>query len=291
MLQLVSRFIALVALAVGLGGCDVLDIKGLFIPTSDMVGVRFEQSMDKNGNHSVATIQAAQEYLFYVCTDPHIDGSHRNMTTFNDALRTDPHASFGIVLGDMIDRIGMRQLYVESAAFDPARHPYDYPIFNVLGNHDLYFDGWAEHLTLVGPSVYWWEVTFPEGKDLFVVLDSATGTLGAEQTKWLRSFLTTNRSHYRHCIISKHTNIFYHDNSQNTSGNMPFEESFPLLRLFSQHNVTLVLQGHDHYREDLTYDGVRYTVVGTIKDECPDPEYLKVKVTPGGVEFEWVENF
>ena len=172
-------------------------------------------------------------------------------------------------------------------AYDGERHTYNYPIFNVLGNHDLFFDGWAEHLELFGPSVYWWEVKFDGGSDLFIVLDSATGTLGAKQTKWLREFLATNRAKYRHCIISKHTNLFNTDNTQSTSGNMPFEESFALFELLSRNNVTLVLQGHDHYREDLTYGGVRYTVVGTIKDASPDPEYLKVRVTPSGVEYEW----
>ncbi len=287
MLQMVKKLAAIVAVAVALCGCDVLDIKGMFVPTSDTVGVRFEQSVAKTGGRSVATIEASEEYLFYVCTDPHVDGSHRNMTTFNDALRTDAGASFGIVLGDLIDRIGMRELYVESVAYNPERHTYNYPIFNVLGNHDLFFDGWSEHLELIGPSVYWWEVKFDGGSDLFIVLDSATGTLGAKQTKWLREFLTNKRADYRHCIISKHTNLFYPDNSQVTSGNMPFEESFPLLELFGQKDVTLVLQGHDHHREDLTYDGVRYTVVGTIKDEATAPEYLKVRVIPSGVEFEW----
>ncbi|MBP3383621.1 MAG: metallophosphoesterase [Tidjanibacter sp.] len=287
MLQVVKRLAALAAIAVALCGCDVYDIKGMFVPTSDLVGVRFEQSLAKTGNKSVATIEASEEYMFYVCTDPHVDGSHRNMTSFNDALRTDAKASFGIVLGDVIDRIGMRPLYMESVAYDAERHTHNYPIFNVLGNHDLFFDGWAEHLELVGPSVYWWEVKFDGGSDLFIVLDSATGTLGAKQTKWLREFLANNRTRYRHCIISKHTNLFNTDNTQSTSGNMPFEESFALFELLSRNNVTLVLQGHDHYREDLTYGGVRYTVVGTIKDASPDPEYLKVRVTPSGVEYEW----
>ena len=132
-------------------------------------------------------------------------------------------------------------------------------------------------------------VVLPSGKDLFLVLDSATGTLGTKQTKWLKELLATNRTKYRHCIISKHTNLFNTDNTQSTSGNMPFEESFALMELFARHNVTLVLQGHDHYREDLTNNGVRYTVVGTIKDEATEPEYLKVAVSPTGVAYEWVE--
>ena len=47
-----------------------------------------------------------------------------------------------------------------------------------------------------------------------------------------------------------------------------------------------VLQVHDHYREDLTYDNVRYTVLGTIKDESEAPKYLKLNVSDSGIAFE-----
>ena len=69
--------------------------------------------------------------------------------------------------------------------------------------------------------------------------------------------------------------------------NMPLEEVYSLLDLLGKHNVSLVLQGHDHYREDLTYDNVRYTVLGTIKDEAEAPEYLKLTVSDDGISFDW----
>lgn len=284
---MVKRFVALGVL-VALVGCNTFDIKGLFVPTSDLVGTRFEQSMVKNENKPVATIKASEEYLFYVCTDPHIAHTADNLTIFNDALRNDSEALFGLVLGDLSDRRNNHPRYVESIAYNPAKHTHNHPIFNVLGNHDLYFDGWDRYLELVGPSVYWFDVEFDGGRDLFLVLDSATGSLGLEQTRWMKGFLAEKRNDYRNCIILKHTNLFYTDNSQNTSGNMPLEESVALLDLWSEYNVTLVLQGHDHTREDLTYGGVRYTIVGTIRDECDAPEYLKVTVTPNGLKFAWV---
>lgn len=287
MLQMVKRVVAAGVIAT-LVGCNTLDIKGLFVPTSDLVGTRFEQSMVKNENKPMATIEASEEYLFYVCADPHIAHSADNLTVFNDALRNDSEALFGVVLGDLSDRRDNHPRYVESIAYNPTKHAHSHPVFNVLGNHDLFFDGWERYLELVGPSVYWFDVEFAGGKDLFLVLDSATGTLGKEQTKWMKGFLAEKRKEYRHCIISKHTNLFYTDNSQNTSGNMPFEESFALLDLWSEYDVTLVLQGHDHTREDLTYGGVRYTIVGTIRDGGDAPEYLKIRVTPDGVEFSWV---
>ena len=106
--------------------------------------------------------------------------------------------------------------------------------------------------------------------------------------KWLRGFLASERSKYRHCVVLTHTNLFYTDNSQTGSGNMALEESAAIADLFSRHDVMLCLQGHDHYREDLTLGGVLYTIVGTIRDEAQKPEYLKIRLSGAGVDYDWV---
>ena len=136
-------------------------------------------------------------------------------------------------------------------------------------------------------SVYWFEVLFEKGKDLFITLDTATGTLGRRQTEWFKAFLAEKREEFRHCVIFTHTNIFYTDNSQTGSGNMPFEESLSLIEFLGEQKVSVVLQGHDHYKEDLSYDNVRYAVLGTIRDEAKAPEYLKVKVDKDGLCLDW----
>ena len=135
---------------------------------------------------------------------------------------------------------------------------------------------------------YWFEAVFTGGKDLYVSLDTATGTLGKKQTQWLKAFLVENRQNYRHCIILTHTNFFYTDNSQTGSGNMPIEESFSLVDLLARQNVSLVLQGHDHTREDLKCGNVRYTVIGSISDKVKKPEFLKIRVSGKNVAYDWV---
>ena len=192
-----------------------------------------------------------------------------------------------MILGDCTDIRDNIHNYLDAISYDAERHSNDYRIYHNLGNHDLYFGGWVDFKENVGPSVYWFEVTFPEGKDLYISLDTATGTLGRKQTKWLKSFLSGKRSEYRHCVILTHTNFFYTDNSQVSSGNMPLDESYALIDFFGKQKVSLVLQGHDHYREDLTYANVRYTVLGAIKDGIKAPEYLKVNVTKDNIELEW----
>lgn len=283
---MVRRLFPIVLCLLGCG-CSQLDIKGFVMPTGDGVQLRFEQSVAMNEGLKAATVEAEENYLFYAAADPHIYHTQRNVGLFNDAFRNDGDASFGVMLGDCTDVRDNLPNYLRALEFDPQRHTYDHRIFHLLGNHDVYFNGWVDFKRLIGPSVYWFEVAFPGGKDLFISLDTATGTLGRDQTEWFRSFLASNRSNYRHCFILTHMNLFYTDGSQRTSGNMPIEETFALVDFLGRQRVTLVLQGHDHHREELSYGGVEYRVLGAIADKADDPEYLKVNVSPQGVELEW----
>ena len=286
MLQMVKRILSMF-LPVVMCCCDQLDLKGLIMPTGEGVEKRFEQSKELNGNLNVAAIEVAENYTFYVAADPHINDTHRNLGIFNDALRNDGEASFGVVLGDCTDAKNKLSHYLEALAYSPDFHTYNYRIFHILGNHDVFFNGWLDFKEYIGPSVYWFEVLFAGGKDLYIALDTATGTLGRKQTEWLKSFLAGNRKHYRYCVILTHTNFFYTDTSQNSSGNMPIEESLSLINFFGKQKVNLVLQGHDHYREDLVYDKVRYVTLGAIRDEMDKPEYLKVKASKDGLSLNW----
>ena len=286
MLQVVRVLLAVLMVS-AVSGCSHLDIKGLIMPTGDGVDSRFGQSSKMNEDFKAAVINTAENYAFYVATDPHVDQTHGNLTVFNDTFRNDTDASFGFILGDCIDITDNLPKYLEALAYDKARHICEHPVFHVLGNHEAYFNGWEDYKELIGPSVYWFEAVFPGGKDLYIVLDTATGTLGAKQTRWFKGFIEKNRAGYRHCAILTHTNFFYTDNSQTSSGNMPIEESFALIDFLGRQKVSLVLQGHDHYREELTYKGVNYTVVGAIADRAEAPEYLKVKVSPSGMHLDW----
>ena len=240
-----------------------------------------------NNDLKSRTIETQQNYTFYVATDPHIEHEHKNLDIFNDAFRNDAEASFGVLLGDCSEIQNNLDNYLDALAYKSERHKFNHEIFHVLGNHDVFFNGWVNYRKKVGASVYWFEVIFPEGKDLYICLDTATGSLGRKQSDWFRTFLKENRKSYRHCVILTHTNFFYTDNSQAGSGNMPIEETFSLIDFLGKQKVSLVLQGHDHYREDLIYDSVRYTILGTIKDESDKAEYLKVNVNADKINYDW----
>lgn len=287
MLQMVKNSLFAAVLLLLLSSCDKLDLKGLIMPTGDVVNERFEQSLSMHSDKPYSSVNVNETYSFYVSTDPHVSDEGKNIKTFATKLRNDSDASFGIVLGDCIDKRGSMPVYLNAITFDAEEQEYNKPIYSIIGNHDLYFSGWNDFRDLVGPSVYSFEVNHTSGKDIFIALDSGNGTHGSKQLQWLRNFLTSNRDKYRHCIVMTHTNFFYTDNSQNSSGNIPMEELMMLLNLFTDNDVTICLQGHDHHREDLTFGGVRYTIVGTIRDEVENPEYLCITLSDSGVEYEW----
>lgn len=282
------RVIATLLATSTLCGCDVYDIKGVFVPTSDQVEARFEQSMKMHNGEPLVRIESSTaNYSFYACADSHIYDSADNLLLFANTLRSDSSAEFGVMLGDCIERKDMFPTYAKTIAHNPETQSLQQPILTVLGNHDIFFNEWESYKKYVGPAFYYFEVSHPDGCDLYIVLDTATGSLGRKQTLWVRDLLAQKRSSYRHCIVLTHTNFFNTDNSQSASGNLPLEEQLALMQLLEEHKVMLLMQGHDHFREDLIVGGVRYTVVGTIKDSSEQPEWVKVEVLPLDVRYTW----
>ena len=119
--------------------CETADFSGFFVSPSDNVDKRFEQSQKITGNLPVANLEASDEYMFYICTDVHVDGTTDNFDTFVSALRNDEDSEFALVLGDVSQRKGMMKTFASAITFDPAVHAYDRPIFVIPGNHDMYF--------------------------------------------------------------------------------------------------------------------------------------------------------
>lgn len=287
MLQLVKKILIAVTALCLICGCEKFNLLGMIVPTGDTVDARVEQSLSMTGGNSVERFEVSGQYKFYVFTDAHLEEETGNVREFVRRLRNDADASFGVNLGDCIEIKDNFPLYLEAISFSESNHLYNYPIFNVLGNHDVYFNAWEDYKRLLGPSMYWFEVKCDSACDLFLVLDSATATLGRRQNEWLREFLKANRDDYRYCFVMTHTNLLYDDLSQLATGNMPLEETMALIDLFSEYEVNVVLQGHDHHRGDLSIDGVRYTVVGTLVETSPSPEYLCISVSDSSILYDW----
>ena len=68
MLQMVKKYFYVATLLLLMCGCDKIELKGLVMPTGDVVNSRFEQSVNMHSNKPVACVNAAESYVFYVCT-------------------------------------------------------------------------------------------------------------------------------------------------------------------------------------------------------------------------------
>lgn len=97
-------------------------------------------------------LQTDESYVFYVAADPHVDQTHENLTIFNVALKNDTDASFAVILGDCIDVRDNLPRYLNAFSYDQERHVCDPKVFHVLGNHDIFFNGWEDFKEMIGPS-------------------------------------------------------------------------------------------------------------------------------------------
>lgn len=264
--------------------CGKLDIVNMLLPLSTDVNKRVEQSLEWNKSAGTTTISVPEDsYRFYVCSDVHVEEARpARFARMVETEKEDQDAFFYQVLGDLL--FGTEHLdWITDIVLDPANDP----SFVIAGNHDLFFDMWDTWRENFHTSTYYYFVKTPSATDLYIMLDSANGTLGEKQTAWLEEVIRENRPGCRHCIVSVHTNMFRTDTSQFPSTNFTLEETYRLTSLFSRSSVDLVLSGHDHVHDVSSFGGVTYITLDDIKDNTDHASYMTVDVGTG-VEYAFV---
>ena len=255
-----------------------LDMIGMFAGSSPTIDQRFEQSMQYNQQAGYATIHALSDnYRVYVCTDTHIHKTRTRWEYFVGTYHADSLCPVAVHLGDIIDAT-TDFAYVEDVLKSTIFPTKADTLMAVCGNHDIYFKQWEKFIKAFKTSSYYFIVTTPMGKkDLFVVFDSADGTVGSKQLDWLRETLTwAEKQDFRHIVACTHTHFFKRDNSQGHTSNYTLEETYALLNLFTQHGVEMIWSGHDHSREITQVKGMTCIVVDSMKDEDKEPYYMLV---------------
>lgn len=256
-----------------------LDMVGMFAGTSPKIDERFEESKVYNDKHGFTTLQApVDDYRVYVCTDTHVTKTQTRWTHFIDTYRHDSLCPVAVHLGDIIDAQNyFDEMYsaYQAVPLNPAKKD---TLMAVAGNHDIYFKQWPEYIKYFKTCYYYFIVKTPSGKkDLFVVYDSADGTVGSKQLQWLRETLEwADKQDFRHIVACTHTHFFKRDGSQGHTSNYTQEETYALLNLFTQHGVDMVWSGHDHSREITQVKGMTCIVVDSMKDEDKKPFYMLV---------------
>ena len=278
-IYLASCLIVLASILTSCGPDARLDLAGMFCGTSPKIDERFAESQVYNDSIGFATLQApSEDYRVYVCTDTHIDTTQVRWTKFIESYRADTLCPVAIHLGDIIDAQnhyeGMYSAF-ESVPVNAAKRD---TLMVVAGNHDIYFKQWSQFIKLFKTCTYYFIVCTPSGaQDLFICYDSADGTLGTEQLKWLKDKLEwAHTQGFRHIIGCTHTHLFKRDGSQGHTSNYTMEETYALLNLFSSHGVDMIWSGHDHVREITRVSGMTCIVVDSMEDDDMNPYYMLV---------------
>lgn len=257
-------------------GEPTLDIVGMIDGQSPDANVRFSEGdggglILGSGPRTVSSPTAG--YRVYVGADMHIDSNASTAHTdaFIEAYATDGDAPMALLLGDLVN--GKYSMKTASDRVREKAGPKAASVFSALGNHDIYFKLWEQWAAEWGESHYSVQVSTPEGTDLYICLDSASGRLGSKQLEWLKELFGKVRDgQFRHIIVFTHTHMFKKDGSQGHTSNYPIEETWELTSLFARNGVELFISGHSHCRDISYFNGVKYVVVDALEEHYPDSE-------------------
>lgn len=257
------------------------DLTG-FIRSTDRIEDRYKVSMEWNASNPFKTITVSTEnYNLLVTADVHVGETENYQKFLTRGVQNDIEAL--VFVGDFVT--GKEADYDKFHQLLP-----DYqtkPSFLLTGNHELYFDGWKHFQRLYGTSVYYFTVETPTQNDLYICLDSGSGTLGKSQLAWLKTLLQEQRNQYDQCVIFSHVNFFRDRHTAST--NPLVNELLVLLDLFEKHQVNLVIMGHDHERSENKLGNIIYLTLDALIDGIPNASYLFLKKEISGMTYEFIQ--
>jgi len=275
-----KKTILLLLLVFSFSSCDQFEMRG-FVVAYEQVNERFDQSMDWNYDHPYAQLVVpADDYSIFSMGDSHVGGTENLDFLINEGISSG--ATAAVFVGDMttghIEDYDVFYSHLPEAGV--------LPYFPIVGNHDLYFDGWKKFQQLFGTTSYIFTVKTPEANDLFICLDSGSGTLGSKQLQWLKNLLKAERSEYRNCIIFTHNNLF---RIKRTFSTNPFvEEIRELADLCVRYEIDMVVTGHDHQRNVVTLGNTVHITMDALQDIKEDATYLKLNINQGDLTYQFI---
>ena len=277
-----KKILITISLLITLTACGPefrLDLIGNISGTSPRIDQRLADSEKYNATHPFVTIHALEDnYHVYVCTDTHITTDVGRWQSFIGSYRQDMLCPVAIHLGDLVDAQNHFDDVYNASAAVPENPLKKDTLMVVAGNHDICFSQWPAFLKTYKTSTYYFIVETPQGnQDLYIMFDSADGTVGSKQLDWLKNTLAwAAEKDFRHIVACTHTHFFMRDSSQGVATNFAIEETYTLLNLFHSYGVNMVWTGHDHSREVTQYKDMTCIIVDSMTDEDKSPHYMFV---------------
>lgn len=238
---------------------------------------RFFQSESLSPPPFEVVLPSDRNFSFVMVGDLHVGGNN------TDRLRTILQKAqtagdeFVIFLGDITDK-------GETASFQAIQQAlidfgFEKKVIPLLGNHDVFSEGWSEYKKTWGASHY----SLSVGNSRFIVLDTADGLIGEDQWEWLKTTLnlapqthTFILTHYMPLVPGQRTYLRLSNQT----------EAERLMKLASQKGVSGVFGGHYHSFCQEKIAGVEYVVAGGGGGRRMEPikNHFFVRVTVNGNE-------
>jgi 3',5'-cyclic AMP phosphodiesterase CpdA len=257
--------------------CQEIDMSGMFI-NDVTVNQRFEQSRNWMDLAPDVVIEVPEDnYQLYSMGDSHVGGTQNLDALLGRA--SEAKAAAVVMVGDLTTGHAEDfDILLQHLPFPDAL-----PTFLMVGNHDLYFDGWDAFHSRFGPSTYLFFVKTPVATDLYICLDTGGATLGRKQLDWLEEVLEKSRASYRRCVIFTHNNLFRFRRTASTNPNV--EELVVLLDLFSRHQVDMVVTAHDHEHFAQQFGFTTHIVMDALKDGLDNAGYCLIEIKEGELSY------
>jgi predicted phosphodiesterase len=193
------------------------------------------------------------EFSFVLVGDIHLGGHDVNRLRAILAAAQSHGDAFVIFLGDLVDK-GKRE-EMQTFVNQVAEFGFQNKALYVIGNHDVFEDGWSGWKELIGPSHF--DVVI--GNTHFMILDSADGMIGEHQTEWLENKLRASTSSQK-IILSHYLPVIPGQRTYLRLANE--DEATSLMKLSSRYRVKAWLGGHYHSYIQEEIEKVIYLVAG-----------------------------
>jgi len=193
------------------------------------------------------------DFSFVLVGDIHLGGNDTGrLRAVLEAAQSQGDA-FVIFLGDLVDK-GKRE-DMQTFLNQVAEFGFQNKTIYTIGNHDVFEDGWSAWKDLMGPSHF--DVVI--GNTHFLILDSADGMVGEEQSEWLENRLKASASTHK-IILSHYLPVIPGQRTYLRLANE--EEAISLMKLSSRYRVKAWLGGHYHSYIQEEIEKVIYLVAG-----------------------------
>lgn len=273
--------------------------------------------------HFKKDFEESNEFSFVFMTDIHLQPELNAEEGFKQAIQkvNELKPDFVITGGDLI-MDALEQSYGRADTlynlYLKTCEQFTMPVYNTMGNHEIF--GIYEKSNVPKDHPEYGEKMFDNriGKRYysfdfngwhFIILDSVEdteedsyiGMIDKDQIKWLKEDISILDKSMP-IVISTHIPFISSFMQVNYGSLKPNEEntvitnSLEVLTLFEEYNLTLVLQGHLHYLEDIYTQGTHFITGGAVssrwwegKNNGLEEGFLLVRVKENSFSWEYID--